>query len=129
LRQPFAEVCFEFFCLIFNFTCLQVPIHKSGADVDHDVEEVEQLRENVTILTAQCAQLDEANRSWQQYQQTQLESFRTKLLDYLPLDENISLNDIVQQIIEQIIKERESFSEKYAELEKANDDLRSGNSI
>jgi hypothetical protein len=129
LRQPFAEVCFKCFCLIFNFTCLQVPIHKSGADVDHDVEELEQLRENVTILTAQCAQLDEANRSWQQYQQTQLESFRTKLHDYLPLDENISLNDIAQQIIEKIINERESFSEKYAELEKANDDLRSGNSI
>ena len=29
-----------------------------------ETEEVQQLRESVAALTAQCAQLDEANRAW-----------------------------------------------------------------
>ena len=69
-------------------------------------------------LTTQCAQLDEANRSWQQYQQAQLENFKTNLHDYVPLDDNISFDEIAQQIVDQITKEREDFSERYAELEK-----------
>jgi hypothetical protein len=88
---------------------------------------VEELRENFAILTAQYAQLDEANRAWQLFQQTQLDSFRNKLHDYLPLDQNASFDDIVQQITDQLIKEREEFTERYAELEKANDNLRSAN--
>jgi len=56
-----------------------------------------------------------------------LDNFKTKLHDYLPIDENTSFDDIAQQIVDQITKEREDFNEKYAELEKANDDLRATN--
>jgi len=56
-----------------------------------------------------------------------LDNFKTKLHDYLPIDEKTSFDDIAQQIVDQITKEREDFNEKYAELEKANDDLRATN--
>ena len=91
-------------------------------------EELQQLRESVIILTAQCAQLDEANRAWQQYHQTQLDSFRNKLVDQLPINENTSLDEIAQQIIDQINKEREESDERYAELKRVNDTLQSGSS-
>ena len=74
-----------------------------------------ELRQNLAVLTAQCAQLDEANRAWQQYQQTQLENFRNKLQDYLSFDENISFDQIAQLIIDQIDKERKDFNEKQAD--------------
>jgi len=104
-------------------------MHTSGTSVEQDVEELQQLRENVVALTAQCAQLDEANRAWQLYQQTQLNNFKIKLHDYLPIDENVSFEDIAQQIVDQIAKEREDFGERYAELEKVNADLRSGSLV
>jgi hypothetical protein len=105
----------------------QVPIHTSGYDnVEQQAEEVQQLRENIAALSAQCAQLDEANHAWRLYQQTQLDNFKTKLHDYLPLDENASFDDIAQQVVDQMTKEREDFIGRYRELEKVNDDLRSG---
>ncbi|CAF4573482.1 unnamed protein product, partial [Rotaria magnacalcarata] len=86
-------------------------------------EELGQLRETVALLTAQCAQLDEANRAWQQYHQTQVQDFRSKLGDYLSLNENISLDYAAELIIEQISKEREAFNEKYETLEKVKENL------
>ncbi len=56
-----------------------------------------------------------------------MDNFKTKLHDYLPIDEKTSFDEIAQQIVDQITKEREDFNEKYAELEKANDDLRATN--
>ena len=67
-----------------------------------NVEEIEQLRENVASLTAQCAQLDEANRAWQSFQQTQADNFRSKLQEYLPIDEDTSFDQIPELIIEQL---------------------------
>jgi len=105
----------------------QVPIRTSGDDnIEQQAEEVQQLRENIAALSAQCAQLDEANHAWRLYQQTQLDNFKTKLHDYLPLDENASFDDIAQQIVDQMTKEREDFIGRYRELEKVNDDLSSG---
>jgi hypothetical protein len=75
------------------------------------MEECGELRETVALLTAQCAQLDEANRAWQQYHQTQVQDFQSKLKDYLPLDENASLNSSAAHIIEQILKAKEDFNE------------------
>ena len=102
----------------------QVPIHTSGVNVEQEGEELRQLRESVIVLTAQCAQLDEANRAWQQYHQTQLDSFRNKLVDQLPIDENTSLDEIAQQIVDQMNKEREDSNERYQEIEKTNEALR-----
>ncbi|CAF5226082.1 unnamed protein product, partial [Rotaria magnacalcarata] len=70
-----------------------------------------------------CAQLDEANRAWQQYHQTQVQDFRCKLRDYFSLNENISLDYAAEHIIEQISKEREAFNGKYEALEKVKENL------
>ncbi len=58
-----------------------------------------------------------------------MDNFKAKLHDYLPVDENTSFDEIAEQIVDQVTKEREDFSERYAELEKTNDDLRSGSFI
>jgi len=60
------------------------------------------LRINLSNLTVQCAQLDEANRAWQQFHQNQLEIFRNKLQDWILLDENSTLEQIAQQIVTQL---------------------------
>ena len=62
-------------------------------------EELQQLRTDVATLTAQCAQLDEANRAWQQYHQNELESFRKKLQNWILFDEKSTLEQIAQEII------------------------------
>ena len=87
------------------------------------------MRENVAALTAQCAQLDEANRAWQLYHQTQLNNFQNKLHDYVPVDGNTSLDDIADQIIDQVASEREDAREKYQALERANNDRQSEEDI
>ncbi|CAF3634115.1 unnamed protein product, partial [Rotaria sordida] len=102
----------------------QVPIHMSDVNIEEERKELQQLRDNVTLLTNQCAQLDEANRAWQQYQQTQLDTFKNIFQHYLPIDETFTLNQAAQQILQQITKEREDFNERYQTLEKLNDDLR-----
>jgi transketolase len=117
---------FIYFCTAFYF---QVPIHTSGGNAEQDAEELRQLRENVVALTAQCAQLNEANRAWQLYQQAQVDNFRNTLHDYLPIDENASFDEFAQQLVDQIVKEREDFNDKFQAIEKANDELRSGSSI
>ncbi len=73
--------------------------------------------------------MDEANRAWQQYQQTQLHNFQTKLHDYLPVDENTSFDEIAQQLVDQITKEREDFTERHQALERANNDLQPSDNI
>ena len=75
----------------------------------------------VAILTAQRAQLDQANRAWQQYQQTQLDNFRSKLVDYLPIDEHTSFDEIAQQIVDQITEERKDFTKQYQEILQENE--------
>jgi len=94
--------------------------------LEKDIEELQQLRENVAVLTTQCAQLDAANHAWQQFQQTQFDNFQSKLHNYFAVDGNTSFDEMAQQIADQVTREREDFSEKYQALERANNDLRSG---
>ncbi|CAF4240443.1 unnamed protein product, partial [Rotaria magnacalcarata] len=108
LKQSFAEV----------------PIHTSSMNVEGDVNECQQLREIVASLTAQCAQLGEANQAWQMYQHTQFQEFRNKLQDYLSVDDNASFDTVAQQIIDKISREREDFHNKYEALVKEFDALR-----
>ncbi|CAF5118178.1 unnamed protein product, partial [Rotaria sp. Silwood1] len=61
-------------------------------------EELRQLRTDLTASSAHCLQLEEANRAWQQFHQNQLELFRHKLQDSIPLDDNFTLEQIAQQI-------------------------------
>jgi exonuclease VII small subunit len=102
------------------------PVQSASPVINEHEQELQELRQNVTALTNQCAQLDEANRAWQQYQLIQLDNFRNTIQNYLPIDDDLSLEQAAQQIINQIIKEREDFTEQYRALEKVNDDLRSG---
>ncbi|CAF4270640.1 unnamed protein product, partial [Rotaria magnacalcarata] len=93
---------------------------------EHEHEqELLQYRESVALLTAQCAQLDEANRAWQQYHQTQLDTFKNTLQEHLPMNDIFTLDQAAQQILNQIINERQDFNQQYEALEKQNEDLRS----
>ncbi len=103
------------------------PVQSASPLTNEHEQELQQLRENLTALTNQCAQLDQVNRAWQQFQQIQLESFRNTIHDYLPVDENLSLEQTAQRIVNQVTKEREDFTQQYYALEKVIDDLRSGN--
>ena len=87
---------------------------------------MEELQEKITSLTAQCAQLDQTNRAWQSYQQAQLDNLRNKLMHHIPVDENMSLDEIAQQLVDHITKEQQDVDERFQEIERANDELRSG---
>lgn len=77
-------------------------------------------------MTTECGQLREANRAWQRYEQTQLDNIRHKLEDYIPMDEHISFDDVLQKVIERINKDREILKKTCAELDTANNRLLSG---
>ncbi len=119
MRFVFSNV----FISIIKLFDIQVPRTDTESN---DQEEVRQLRENVVSLTAE---LDATNRIWEQQQQRQLDTLRNQLQNCLWIDHDTSFDDIVQQVVDQITKEREDFSERYTALEKANNDLRSGSSI
>jgi len=83
-------------------------------------------------LTAQCAQLDEANRAWQLYHQTELDKFRDKLQNSLPIENNLSLDDIAEHIsayLDQLQNQRESLVQQLQTSEKLIKDIRSGKSL
>jgi Fe2+ transport system protein B len=105
----------------------EIPL-KSTAPIDQqEAEEIRQLRENLVSLTSQ---LDETNRAWQQYQQTQLDILRNQLQNCLSIDyNNTSFDEIAHQIVDQVTKEREDFNDRYQALEKTNNDLRLGSEI
>jgi exonuclease VII small subunit len=103
------------------------PVQSASPIINEHEQELQQLRHSVALLTNQCTQLDEANRAWQLYQQTQLDNFRNTIQNYLPIDETSSLDLVAQQIVNQITKEREDFTQRYHTLEQFNNDLQSGN--
>lgn len=105
------------------------PVQSPSPVINDHEQELGQLRETVALLTSQCAQLDEANRSWQQYQQTQLHDFQTKLHDYLPISEDASYDEIMQHIIQQLAKQKEESDQKYQQIDGTNGVLDSGNLI
>lgn len=103
-------ILFVFFLLLFS-RYFQAQIHRvspvrsiSSSRPDFEREELEQLRINLSTLTAQNAQLEEANHAWQQYHQNQLEQFRHLLENWISFDENFTLEQIAPQIINQFEK-------------------------
>ena len=102
------------------------PVQSASPIVNEHDHELQQLRDNVALLTNQCTQLDEANRAWQLYQQTQLDNFRNTIHNSFPIDATSSLDQLAQQIVNQIIKEREDFTQRYHTLEQFNNNLQSG---
>ena len=75
------------------------PVQSSSSPNIEEENELQQLRANLSNLTAQCSQLNEANLAWQQFHQNQIELFRNKLQDSVLLDENSTLEQIAQQIL------------------------------
>jgi hypothetical protein len=108
---------------LISFYLQSIPVDNVNQEQE---KELNQLRIDLAALTTQCAQLDEANRAWQQYQPAQLHHLQNKLQDYLPLYDNISFEELSQMILDLIIKEREDFNQRYQMLQKTNDDLRLG---
>ena len=104
-----------------------IPLKSTAVIDQQEAEEIRQLRENLVSLTSQ---LDETNRAWQQYQQTQLDILRNQLQNCLSIDyNNTSFDEIAHQIVDQVTKEREDFNDRYQTLEKTNNDLRLGREI
>ncbi len=95
--------------------------------MEHEAEELRQIRENFAFLTSQYAQLNEANRAWQEFHQSQLGNFREKVQDCIQIGDDFSFDQIAQEIVDQITKERTDFNERHQALEKVNNDLQSGN--
>jgi hypothetical protein len=75
------------------------------------------------VLTSQCAQLDEANRAWQEFHQAQINTLCTKLNDWITIDASSSLEQIADQMIYHMASERQNMIEKYDLLEKTIDEL------
>ncbi len=115
------SILFSYYLYVF-----QVPTHTTPSNIEQETDEVRELRENFALLTFQYGQLNEANRAWQEFHQTQLDNFRSKVQDCIQTDVDVSFDQIAQQIVDQITKEREDFAVKYQILEKANTDLQSG---
>lgn len=109
----------------------QVPI--TTADVNREQEEeLSRVRENLTILTAQCARLDEANRAWQQYHQNELDNFREKLRKDLPMDDSLSLDDAAHSIVahlDQVKNEQNRLRQQLQTSEQLNQELHSSKRI
>ncbi|CAF1477950.1 unnamed protein product, partial [Rotaria sordida] len=78
---------------------LNIIPHVQSSNVIQENEEIQQLKNNLATLTTQCTELDEANRAWQQYYQNQIELFHDKLQDWIPLDMNLTLEQIIHQIV------------------------------
>ena len=100
---------------------------KDTSTVDREeTEEIRQLRHDLISLTSQ---LDQTKQAWREYQQTQLNILRNQLQHCLPINDDASFDEIVQQIVDEVVKEREDFSDKYRILERENENLRSGQLI
>jgi len=97
---------------------------------DNDIEN--ELQQNLEVLTSQCAQLNEANRAWQQFHQAQLENFRNKLQNSLPIENTFSFDQIAQLIsdhIHQLVNERDTLIQNLHTTEKLYSDCQHGKTL
>ena len=77
------------------------PLQSSNTTKDNR-EEIQELQTKLNALTEQYAQLDEANRSWQEFHQQQLGLFRQTMKDWISFDETSTLEKMAQQIVAQL---------------------------
>ena len=90
------------------------------------------MQERLVTLADQCTQLNEANRAWQQFQQTELEHFRNKLQDCLPIENEFSFDEIAQFILDyfnEMNSERNTLVQKLNLTEMINYDLQTSESL
>lgn len=98
----------------------------NAPNVETDNEELQQLRESFAALTSQYAQLNEANQAWQDFYELEINNFRTRVQDCIPIDDDLPFDAMAQKIVDEITSEREYSNERYQALEKAHNDLQSG---
>ncbi|CAF5064120.1 unnamed protein product, partial [Rotaria magnacalcarata] len=103
----------------------EIPLQRTAPVSEQDNEELLKLRENFAILTSQYAQLSESNRAWQEFHQSQVNDFRTKIQDCIQIDGDLSFDAIVQKLVNEITAEREYSNERYQALERVYNDLQS----
>ena len=94
-----------------------MPLETSGVNAEQANEELDQLREKLAVISSQYAQLDESTQAWQAHHQSQLNNFRSKIQECIEVDDDFSLDQIAQQIVDQTNSEREEFVERYDFLE------------
>ncbi|CAF0953552.1 unnamed protein product [Adineta ricciae] len=92
-------------------------VQSAPSTTDDPEEELRLLRDNISTLTAQCAQLDEANRAWPIYHQTQLQNFQNELQQILPLSENVPFDQLPPFIRQQIDQEKQHLQQLYDDLQ------------
>ncbi|CAF0830686.1 unnamed protein product [Adineta ricciae] len=92
-------------------------VQSAPSNTDAPEEELRRLRENISTLTAQCAQLDEANRAWPIYHHTQLQNFQNELQQILPLSENVPFDQLPPFIRQQIDQEKQHLQQLYDDLQ------------
>ena len=68
--------------------------------IENQKDQLQSDIENLAVLTGQCARLEEANQAWQQFHQVQLDNFRNKLRNKLPIENDFSFDEMAQSIID-----------------------------
>ena len=66
------------------------------------------MKSDHALLQSQFAQLDSANRAWQQFFDDQQFLLKKSFEKYLDLDENSSFEDILRRIVEQLEQNKPS---------------------
>ena len=86
--------------------CLRVLQNVAIHNMGHErTEEIRQLRADLAAASNHCLQLEEANRAWQFYQQSQLDQFRQQLQEQIPMlnqTDDSSLDQMTQHVLNHI---------------------------
>jgi hypothetical protein len=112
---------------------IKIKLFYLATPTNNDIKRSEnELQQNLAVLTSQCAQLNEANRAWQQFHQTQLDNFRNKLQNSLPIDNTFSFDEIAQLIsdhIHQLVNQRDTLIQNLNTTEKLYSDRQNGKTL
>ena len=132
-QDQYSRVCFLISRIFFLSSRLQISTQAFTSHKNQYGKELHENGENLAALTAQNRQLDEATQAWRQYHQSQLDTFKKRLQNFLsiPLDD-LSFDDLLQHIIvplEQLQNVREILQEQLQTNEKLVDRLRCGNRL
>lgn len=106
------------------------PLITSSTELLSSSNNEDEFRETIATLTKQCAELEEVNRSWLAYQQRQLDQIRLQMQTVLPVPQDATVDEILQQIVENLQKsnnEKDSMYKRIQLLETLNNDLLAGN--
>lgn len=116
LKQQYNEIQEKYDLLIRNN-------HNLNTFDSPSSDEIQQLQTNISLLTTQCSQLDEANRACQQFHQNQLELLCQKLQDHITLNTDFTLEQIANEMLNQLSSYQQNESVLHQNLEELNKKL------